>query len=692
MTYTVDVRAHNAVGPGPWSVAQNFTTGPGATTQVHVPIRSVSVGSLAERGQTQATVSLNYAVPPRATTTVKLRLVGKMQTREGTSRTSGGPVVANLAAYPPARMDPNTGVRTVLTGELGFNDYDAEVVNTLTLQAGESSGSVTIYASTDDDAENEILLLQAIPQTAAFVPTSDMLPSGGKERLFMVRDSHEQGYALTAVPAKIYESGNFATVSTLHFTPNHRQLDNPPYVTLSSSHSAYAAVFPNGRSTTQLSTTSDSVMAEFQLVSERRPDFACSCDGDRQDDDVVVSALVNGQVVAETTVTVVDVHKLPELTVTAMTKTGMGPLTEVAEGSTYNVRVEANRNKPSGEVTNETITVSLKAGEGSTAVADADFVISPSSKDISGTPNVQATTFTLQVLAGDGDIGDEMLVLDAMVKGKTRRFGTEEETGGMLSLDVMDVTSLNVEPRSDAEVQLAVVSARNAAEGPDDLWTSGDDDLAIKLGDLFKLPAEGFTITADATSANAGVVTAEADEGVVSVTAVGPGTAMVTVTATTAASGVQISPDIASVDFEVTVDELELVLMLSGPEDMNLAEGMEAMLTVTANQMVAADTEIMVMRDRAKSSAADDDYSLEPMMITIMEGEMMGSAMVTAVEDNMAEDMEELVLYAMAGDMEVEGEVKLYLWDAAVPALPVVAQLLLAALMAVGGFRRYRRR
>ena len=33
-----------------------------------------------------------------------------------------------------------------------------------------------------------------------------------------------------------------------------------------------------------------------------------------------------------------------------------------------------------------------------------------------------------------------------------------------------------------------------------------------------------------------------------------------------------------------------------------------------------------------------------------------------------------------------------YLWDAAVPALPIIAQFLLAALMAVGGYRRYRRR
>ena len=73
---------------------------------------------------------------------------------------------------------------------------------------------------------------------------------------------------------------------------------------------------------------------------------------------------------------------------------------------------------------------------------------------------------------------------------------------------------------------------------------------------------------------------------------------------------------------------------------------------------------------------------------------MSGTTMVMAVEDNMAEDMEELVLYGMAADNagEVTGEVKLYLWDAAVPALPIIAQLLLAALLGLGGYRRYRRR
>ena len=67
---------------------------------------------------------------------------------------------------------------------------------------------------------------------------------------------------------------------------------------------------------------------------------------------------------------------------------------------------------------------------------------------------------------------------------------------------------------------------------------------------------------------------------------------------------------------------------------------------------------------------------------------------MTAVEDDTPEDREELVLFGVAADNvgEVTGEIRLYLWDAAVPALPLIAQLLLAAFLAIGGYRRYLRR
>ena len=116
------------------------------------------------------------------------------------------------------------------------------------------------------------------------------------------------------------------------------------------------------------------------------------------------------------------------------------------------------------------------------------------------------------------------------------------------------------------------------------------------------------------------------------------------------------------------------------------------MVKVMANRAVTAKVEVKLMRERSMSDADEMDYEVVPEMITIDAGQMEGSAMVMAKADDMDEGMEELVLYAMAGDMAVEGHAKFNIWDAAVPALPAVAQFLLTAFLAVGGYRRFRRR
>ena len=151
-----------------------------------------------------------------------------------------------------------------------------------------------------------------------------------------------------------------------------------------------------------------------------------------------------------------------------------------------------------------------------------------------------------------------------------------------------------------------------------------------------------------------------------------------------------------SVMLTVTDDDMEITYALTGPENMNLVEGMDhangtkaaAMLTVTASSAVPMDTEVEVMRD-GTSTAGADDFTAEAIMI--MAGETMGTTMVMAEEDNMAEEMEMLTLYGMVDGMSTNS-VSFYLWDAAVPALPLIAQLLLAAFLAIGGYRRYLRR
>ena len=147
-----------------------------------------------------------------------------------------------------------------------------------------------------------------------------------------------------------------------------------------------------------------------------------------------------------------------------------------------------------------------------------------------------------------------------------------------------------------------------------------------------------------------------------------------------------------SVMLAITDNDMDITYTLSGPEDMNIAEGGSAELTATASSAVPMDTEVMVMRD-GSSTASDADFTAESIMI--MAGETTGTTMVMAVEDNEPDSgsgsPEMLTLYGMVDGMQTNS-LSFYLWDAAVPALPVIAQLLLAAFLAVGGYRRYRRR
>ena len=145
--------------------------------------------------------------------------------------------------------------------------------------------------------------------------------------------------------------------------------------------------------------------------------------------------------------------------------------------------------------------------------------------------------------------------------------------------------------------------------------------------------------------------------------------------------------------FAVDVKAVPVTFSLMGPSDMNLAEGMSATVTVTASGPVDMDTEVKLMRD-GSSSAGMDDYSVDPMMATIMAGETMAEFTVTAVEDGMDEnEAEMLTLFLVVDGMQMsDTSVSFHLWDAAVPALPIIAQLLLAAFLAIGGYRRYLRR
>ena len=168
-------------------------------------------------------------------------------------------------------------------------------------------------------------------------------------------------------------------------------------------------------------------------------------------------------------------------------------------------------------------------------------------------------------------------------------------------------------------------------------------------------------------------------------------------TLTVIASGPGIDGS-TQIEVMVTDNDEGITYTLSGPEDMNLTEGSSAVVKVMASRPLDGDqtAKVMLMRD-GSSTASLDDYTVMPEMVMLEAGDEMAEFTVMAVEDNMPDSgagmPEMLTLFLVVDDMQMSDQsVMFYLWDMAVPALPVIAQLLLAAFLAVGGYRRYRRR
>jgi len=432
-------------------------------------------------------------------------------------------------------------------------------------------------------------------------------------------------------------------------------------------------------------------------------------DGNREDDDLVLHADIDSRTrsdVEDATYDfkVFDVHRLPKLSISPMTGS-------VDEGDEIELTLTIDRNPPetiaigseTRRYTSEAIEVMLTGGAGTTA-GMGDYELPATVKfDEHNKKAPWTQSMTVKVMAReDDDLDDgEMLVIDAMVAGAEKENGEAKMSyAGLSSLTIGEGTGRLVWARPTEEVEAAVMAAKKAGMGDDMMFTAGEM-IELEGNDLFG-NAEGVSVGYTAM-VEGDAVSESVSGGVVTITAKSMGMASVTITARASrpsgalAINDQTDPREASITITLEVGLEALSIMLMGPEDMNLVEGgMGGMVTATANRAVTEDTMVMLMRDRAMSSAGDDDYTAEA--ITIMAGEMMGSTMVMAVEDNMMETVdnmpEELVFYGMVEGMagEVTGEVKFYLWDAAVPALPIIAQLLLATLLGLGGYRRYRRR
>ena len=586
---------------------------------------------------------------------------------------------------------PNTQAEN---GDRTFNGADTFM---LTFPANETanatdkmtkSGSVLLQTLHDIDAENEDLTIDATLAGGGVNPNAE-------EKNIVIEDDEVQTYVLALSPAsQKAKEGDMVTVS-LKAEPSHVQgselltlhLDQTP---------PFAIAIEQGGGPVQGSSVTiggeqDNSTATITITTNGN-------DKNRADDTIALSAYSgtagDSEVVDRLEITLADIDKLPAVTATAIVLDEEGDpvdpqpdmVESIMEGQTIDLKITVVDEDGTATAAGEALMVSLMpTGDAN----EQDYRLSMHPVAIASGSESATTQLTA---SEDQDVGMEMLMLDAEVAGEAAK-GTETSMSeGILSLVIMDTTMKQVEALPDEMIREIIYAAKEAGAGDDGKFSPGET-IEIDASMLFTA-AEGYGLTYSADSDNTAAAPASASGNAVTVMAQEPAEMVhltITATASPVASGAkalpQTSPNVAQVIFPVDVELADLAVTLSGPEDMNIAEGMSAMITATANRPVTDDTLIELIQ--TDGTAAPVDYMAGPLMI--MAGEMTGAAILTAVEDDTMEEGETLTLEGRVGNMKTNTLV-FYIWDAAVSALPLIAQLLLAAFLAIGGYRRYLRR
>ena len=669
-TYTFQVRAVNSVGAG--AASNGATATPTAPPPEHIPVEVKSVKSSAtsvdEAGGLTVTVTMTVPAGTKGANDKVAPVASKMV--RVTFPTDDDAILSRDRAEAGDTTllgDASDGVYTWTN--IARKEEKSEVERTFRVAIGQ-----------DLDAEDEKFQVRV---------QIDGDPQ--RSKVITINDAQEQKFKLTLESDEkakntIKEGGSSGTLK-LEADPD-KTVELPVTLVLD----------PNDPEKYSLGTTSETLAAGGSVTST----INAKADGNRDDDTVTVMAYTSGTLgndvkLTELEITVTDGNALPAVEAMIVDDKGkaLDPQPEsVMEGETVKVMLTVVDKDGKAMKAAEKLSVSLMPSSGSSQ----DYRLSTHPIVIDSGKESSASVDLM--IEPDDDIGMEMLVFDASVSGDAKIGSETRAVNGVLSLAIEDATQKLVYAKTQEEVEAAIYAAKNAGMGDDMTFNPGE--MIEVMGSALFSAAEGVTLTYTAMSDHDHVATTSVGGGMVMVTAGNEeGMAHITITAhASMPSGVKIheqtDPREASIMFPVEVGLAALSIELMGPEDMNLVEGMGGMVTATANRAVTEDTMVMLMRDRAMSTASDDDYMAEA--ITIMAGEMSGTTMVMAVEDDMMENMdnmtEELVLYGMTENNAgpVTGEVKFYIWDAAVPALPVIAQLLLAAFLAVGGYRRYRRR
>ena len=626
--------------------------------------------------------------------TVKVSL--RARVAPGTADMTTVNVTVSVAA--PAAETPPDPTDNYETSDVALNNATVQLVFSANPEPGADqkletkSASVFLQTTNDVDAEREDFAVQIqVGGGGTSISQEDLQVT--------IVDDEPQTYVLSEITKEPTEGSPIS--ATVTATPAHVNMSADLRVHVDD---ADYAIDADGNAANGMSSGMTLGLFGGNLTNSQTLSIATPTNDENRVEDTITLSVFSGTAGASeledsAAIKVKDAHALPAVAGTAIVlgddDKPLDPQPEmvdsIMEGQTIQVKVAAvNKDGEEIPAAEELSVMLMPTGDAN----EQDYRLSRHPVVIDGGDK----SMTIELTASeDQDVGMEMLMFDAVVTGKGmtdgKSHGDEPRTSmGVLDLAIMDTTMKQVEAKTEAELMPIIYGAIDEGEGDDGVF-SPYETIEIDASMLF-MPTD-YMLSYGAESDMMDVASVETSGSMVTVTgkmAGGPTHITITATSTGMMSGAkpldQTSPNVAQVIFPVTVELAELMVELSMDDDMmNITEGMGAMVTATANRPVEMDT--MVELIQTEGTASPSDYMAEPLMI--MAGETMGTTMVMAVEDEMMEEGETLTLEGRVGEMKTNA-VMFYIWDAAVPALPLIAQLLLAAFLTIGGYRRYLRR
>ena len=594
--------------------------------------------------------------------------------------------VANIADSPEGKAADGTDFWG-LTGNL---DDTRKTVKVAAVAAGAAAQYTVTHEfglRPDDDAEDEKFRLAAT--VAGWAAAGRRAAT--TDAVFIISDDEEQRYwlSLSGAHRTIAEDAAEATPVSLHLRPSRTRHGTVPDFTV--------VVEPDLSVYDFDPALPEEAFAYVDELSVPAGTIRASADQNREDETVTLKLYADaaaGAPTHELAIGVIDKDKLPSAdAITAVAKDQAKGGKEVGSviegGDPVYLTVTVDRGRDPAAVTPESLQIDLRPADPAQA---ADYDLAPSRVTLPAVTAVdgkQSTTAEIELSARrDQDVGDETLVLNLEVTG--RGDNGPGKSVGTFSIAIGDTTLKQVAPKPDDVVDAAFAAA--VAQGAGDGELNPGESFTVDVADLFTV-TEGYRVDYSASSSSAAVGISISD-GTVTFEALQKGGATVTVTATAAPAAAsaavpQTVANVAEVAYDVTVSLIDLVVTLSGPDDLNLTEGGWATLTATANRPVAARTVFELIQTAGTASPTDYEI-IEP--IAIPAGGTTGATRMRAFEDDEAEAGETLTLEGRSGASLKTNPLTFHLWDAAAPALPAAALLALAALLAAGGRRRLRRR